>query len=61
MNGFHFCFESDDFERDIAKLQESGIEVLTTPHDTDAREPRENGWRRVVFKGPDGEAIEFRG
>ena len=61
MNGFHFCFESDDFESDIAKLQEGGIEILTPPHDTDAREPREKGWRRVVFKGPDGEAIEFRG
>ncbi|MBT5455589.1 MAG: VOC family protein [Rhodospirillaceae bacterium] len=61
MNGFHFCFESDDFDGDVARLTEAGIEAMTPPHDTDAREPREKGWRRVVFKGPDGEAIEFRG
>ena len=27
----------------------------------DAREAREEGWRRVVFSGPDGESIELRG
>lgn len=61
MNGFHFCFESDNFDGDVARLKEAGVEFITPPHDTDAREPRESGWRRVVFKGPDGEAIEFRG
>ena len=61
MNGFHFCFESDDFDGDVARMKEAGIPVLTEPHGTDAREPREEGWRRVVFQGPDGEAIEFRG
>jgi lactoylglutathione lyase len=61
MNGFHFCFESDDFDGDVARIRDAGIEFMTEPHDTDAREPREKGWRRVVFKGPDGEAIEFRG
>ena len=61
MNGFHFCFESNDFDGDVARLEQAGIEYLTPPHETDAREPREKGWRRVVFKGPDGEAIEFRG
>ena len=61
MNGFHFCFESDDFDGDVARLKNSGILVLTEPHDTGAREERETGWRRAVFSGPDGEAIEFRG
>jgi lactoylglutathione lyase len=61
MSGFHFCFESDSFDDDVEKLKNSGIRVLTEPHDTGAREERETGWRRVVFAGPDGEAIEFRG
>jgi len=61
MQGFHFCFESDDFDGDVARLENAGIEYITRPHGTDAREAREAGWRRVVFKGPDGEAIEFRG
>ena len=61
MNGFHFCFETDDFEGEVLKLKKAGIDCLTEPHNTDAREEREKGWRRVVFKGPDGEAIEFRG
>jgi lactoylglutathione lyase len=37
-----------------------GVTLIREPHDT-AREPRENGWRRVVFAGPDGEQIELRG
>ncbi|MBK19701.1 MAG: glyoxalase [Rhodospirillaceae bacterium] len=61
MDGFHFCFESDDFDKDVARLREAGLPVLTEPHETGAREAREEGWRRVVFAGPDGEAIEFRG
>ena len=61
MNGFHFCFETDNFEGEVIRLKKAGIECLTEPHDTDAREKREKGWRRVVFKGPDGELIEFRG
>ena len=61
MSGFHFCFESDDFDGDVARLKSNGIPVLTEPHDTGAREKRETGWRRAVFAGPDGEAIEFRG
>lgn len=61
MNGFHFCFESDDFDGDVVRMKEAGVDIITPPHDTDAREPRETGWRRVVFKGPDGEAIEIRG
>jgi lactoylglutathione lyase len=61
MKGFHFCFESDDFDGDVARLEGAGNPFMTPPHDTDAREPREKGWRRVVFKGPDGEAIDAGG
>lgn len=59
--GFHFCLESDDFDGDYQRLKEAGIPVATEPHPAGAREPREEGWRRVVFLGPDGEEIEFRG
>jgi lactoylglutathione lyase len=34
---------------------------VRAPHPTTAREPREENWRRVVFRGPDGEQIELRG
>ena len=61
MKGFHFCLETDDFDRTVAKLQEDGVQLVRAPHDTAAREPREAGWRRVVFAGPDGEQIELRG
>ena len=43
------------------ELQEDGVRLIRPPHDTAAREPREAGWRRVVFAGPDGEQIELRG
>lgn len=59
--GFHFCLESDDFDADYSRLKNAGIPIDTEPHPTGAREPREQGWRRVVFIGPDGELIEFRG
>lgn len=59
--GFHFCLESDDFDADYRRLREAGVPVETEPHPAGAREEREAGWRRVVFKGPDGESIEFRG
>jgi lactoylglutathione lyase len=59
--GYHFCLESNDFDADYKRLKEIGVPVETEPHDVGAREPREEGWRRVVFKGPDGESIEFRG
>ena len=61
MQGFHFCLESDNFDEDYARLKEAEIPVETEPHKTGAREPREEKWRRVVFLGPDGEQIEFRG
>ncbi|GMA98947.1 VOC family protein [Pelosinus sp. IPA-1] len=59
--GFHFCLESDNFDADYSRLKNAGIPVATEPHPTGAREPREKGWRRVVFEGLDGESIEFRG
>ena len=61
MKGFHFCFETDDFNGAVAAMEQAGIECIQPPHTTDAREEREAGWRRVVFKGPDGESIELRG
>ena len=61
MRGFHFCLETDSFDHTVAKLQEDGVKLIRAPHETAAREPRENGWRRVVFGGPDGEQIELRG
>ena len=61
MAGFHFCLETDSFDDTVAKLQRDGVQLVRAPHDTAAREPRENGWRRVVFAGPDGEQIELRG
>jgi lactoylglutathione lyase len=61
MAGFHFCLETDNFNDTVEQLQRDGVKLLRAPHDTAAREPRESGWRRVVFAGPDGEQIELRG
>ena len=61
VSGFHFCLETDDFDGAVKYLEDAGVEVATPPHKTAAREPREETWRRVVFKGPDGELIEIRG
>ncbi len=61
MTGFHFCFETDDFDGAVAALGAAGVPCIQPPHPTDAREAREAGWRRVVFSGPDGESIELRG
>jgi len=61
VDGFHFCMETDNFDGSVAELEAASIEVLQPPHDVEAREPREASWRRVVFKGPDGEQIELRG
>jgi lactoylglutathione lyase len=61
IQGFHFCLESDSFEEDYKRLKNAGIPIETEPHPAGAREPKEEGWRRVVFLGPDGEQIEFRG
>ena len=61
LSGFHFCLEADNFDQTVEQLQKNGVKLVRAPHDTAAREPRENGWRRVVFGGPDGEQIELRG
>ncbi len=61
MLGFHFCLETDNFAATVSQLQSEGVPLVRAPHDTPAREPREKGWRRVVFGGPDGEQIELRG
>ena len=61
VDGFHFCLETDDFDGAVAALEAAGVEVLQPPHDVAARARREATWRRVVFKGPDGEQIELRG
>ncbi len=61
VSGFHFCLETDDFETAVAGLKAAGVKLHTEPHGTAAREPREDGWRRVVFLGPDGEQVEIRG
>ena len=61
MAGFHFCLETDNFVESVEQLQRDGVKLIRAPHQTAAREPRENGWRRVVFAGPDGEQIELRG
>lgn len=59
--GFHFCLESDSFDEDYKRLKAKGIPIDTEPHPAGAREHGEEGWMRVVFLGPDGEQIEFRG
>jgi lactoylglutathione lyase len=61
MTGFHFCLESDNFDEAVSELQAAGVPLIRAPHPTAAREPREENWRRVMFRGPDGEQIELRG
>ena len=61
MTGFHFCLETDSFADAVSELQRNGVDLIRAPHPTAPRESREQGWRRVVFRGPDGEQIELRG
>ena len=61
MAGFHFCLETSNFDDTVGQLERDGVRMIRAPHATAAREPRETGWRRVVFAGPDGEQIELRG
>ncbi|MTV48530.1 VOC family protein [Heliobacillus mobilis] len=60
-SGYHFCLISDDFDGDFNRLKSAGIPIAQLPHTSAARTPEEEGWRRVVFLGPDEEMIEFRG
>src|SRR5215467_13490061 len=48
MSGFHFCLETTDFDAAVSQLEADGVALVRSPHDTAAREPREQGWRRVV-------------
>ena len=59
--GYHFCLISDDFDSDYQRLKNAGVPVVTEPHIPEPRTLQEKGWKRVVFQGPDGELIEFRG
>ncbi len=59
--GFHFCIESDHFDLDFDRLLKAGVPLETNPHPAGARESGEEGWRRAVFTGLDGEQIEIRG
>lgn len=61
VDGFHFCLETDDFDAALAQVNEAGLEFVQEPHKSTPRVPREEHWRRMVFKGPDGEHIEIRG
>ena len=61
MAGFHFCLITDDLEAAVSTLTSAGIKLVTSPHLAAAREPAEEGWRRFVLEGPDGEHIEIRG
>ena len=61
--------ETDDFDsssealiyQSISQLEKNKVKLIQEPHPTDAREPREQGWKRAVFEGPDGEHVEIRG
>ena len=61
MAGFHLCLEVENFAAAVSDLEARGIAMFRAPLDTPARQESESGWRRVVFRGPDGEQIELRG
>lgn len=61
MAGFHFCLHTSDFDTAISTLLKNNVKMLCQPHQTNARNQLEQGWRRTVFEGPDGEQIEIRG
>ena len=61
MKGFHFCLEAMNFDQVMDQMASQGVRILQPVHPAHAREPCEQGWRRVVFEGPEGEEIELRG
>ena len=61
IKGLHFCLLTRDFDHSVTTLQHAGVKMVQAPHDTPPRTAGEEGWRRVVFAGPDGEQIELRG
>lgn len=56
IQGSHFCIESDSFDEDYNRLKSAGI-----PVDVEPSASQENGPKRAVFIGPDGESIEVTG
>jgi len=50
-----------DFDTDYQRLKNVGVPIVAEPHIPSPRVPEEIGWKRVVFKGLDGELIEIRG
>ena len=61
MSGFHLCLQPADFDAAMAALQARNLPLVTDARPTSPRGPREEGWRRAVFRGPEGELIEIRG
>ena len=61
MKGFHFCLEALNFDQAMDHMKSKGVRILQQAHPAHAREPREQGWRRVVVEGPEGEELELRG
>ena len=59
--GYHYCLEVADFDAEMERLTAAGLRVVQPPAPTEAREPRESGWRRAVLAGPADELIELRG
>jgi len=59
ISGGHFALEVSDLHQAMAAL--SDLSLLQDLHDTPPRHVSEQAWKRVVFAGPDGEAIECRG
>lgn len=57
----HFCISTTDFDAAIEWLISKQVACHQRPHPTAARNESEQGWRRAVFLGPDGEHIEIRG
>jgi catechol 2,3-dioxygenase-like lactoylglutathione lyase family enzyme len=61
MSGFHLCFEPEDFDTAFAALSARKLPLVTDVRATTPRGPSEEGWRRAVFRGPNGELLEIRG
>lgn len=60
-DGYHLCLLSDNFDADYDRLVAAGIEVQTPAQPAKPRIPEEEGRKRAMFIGPDGEKIEIRG
>lgn len=49
----HLCFETDDMDKEIARLQESGIPILDGPNEIPGSE------RWLYFMDPDMNVLEY--